>query len=116
MTFAYICMHASYAYTYIATYRRTFMYMRIYIHAYIYAYKYTHTHTHAHTYIHTHIHTYTYIHAQVHVDGLLWHAGAELTNWVKMKRRWSCCPQNEVYGTLADLQKIGCKAHMPTGG
>ena len=26
--------------------------------------------------------------AQVHVEGLLWHAGAELTNWVKMRRRW----------------------------
>uniref|UniRef100_A0A7S0VJ21 Uncharacterized protein n=1 Tax=Hemiselmis tepida TaxID=464990 RepID=A0A7S0VJ21_9CRYP len=51
--------------------------------------------------------------AQVHVEGMLWHAGAELTNWVKMRRRWSCCPQNEVYGTFADLQRIGCKAHVP---
>jgi hypothetical protein len=51
--------------------------------------------------------------AQVHVEGMLWHAGAELTNWVKMRRRWSCCPENEVYGTFADLQKIGCKEHVP---
>lgn len=50
--------------------------------------------------------------AQVHVEGMLWHAGAELTNWVKMRRRWSCCPDNEVYGTFADLQRIGCKAHV----
>ena len=50
--------------------------------------------------------------AQVHVEGLLWHAGAELTDWVKMRRRWSCCPQNEIMGTFADLQKIGCRAHV----
>mmetsp|Transcript_34531 Transcript_34531/g.77869 ORF Transcript_34531/g.77869 Transcript_34531/m.77869 type:complete len:471 (-) Transcript_34531:122-1534(-) len=50
--------------------------------------------------------------AQVHVEGYLWHAGAELTNWVKLRRRWSCCPQNEVFGTYEDLKKIGCRAHV----
>ena len=54
--------------------------------------------------------------SQVHVEGLLWHTSAELTNWVKMRRRWSCCPHKEIMGTYADLVKLGCRAHqaLPT--